>query len=293
MQIQTFSIIVGSAACNARCPFCVSKMTPNEISNKLPQVNWRNFEIACRLAEKAGCTTAMLTGKGEPTLWPDLIEEYLFHAKKYFPLIELQTNGLTIADGKISNQHLDAWYNLGLTTIAISVAHWEAEQNAKIYRESGHFDLGAIIRKLQKIGFSVRISFVLTSFFENTPFAFALDALNEFRKLGPDQITIMPVNRPKKSSVLPVINTPEEWVDKHSCSSTDIYELYNYLCREGDLLLELAHGASVFDFKGQNVCLSNCLKDETIKDNSTMRNLIFHPDGHLRWDWSHQGSVIL
>ncbi len=30
MKIQTFSIVAGSEACNARCPFCISKMTvPN------------------------------------------------------------------------------------------------------------------------------------------------------------------------------------------------------------------------------------------------------------------------
>ena len=28
MRIQTFSILAGSEACNARCPFCISKMTP-------------------------------------------------------------------------------------------------------------------------------------------------------------------------------------------------------------------------------------------------------------------------
>ena len=82
MKIQTFSVIVGSNACNAHCPFCVSRMTPNALEAKPTEVNWRNFDVAVRLACRAGVTTAMLTGKGEPTLWPDLIDKYLYEMNK-------------------------------------------------------------------------------------------------------------------------------------------------------------------------------------------------------------------
>jgi hypothetical protein len=48
MIFQTFSIIVGSMACNACCPYCVSRMTPDHgVSMKVPGVNWRNFDIGC------------------------------------------------------------------------------------------------------------------------------------------------------------------------------------------------------------------------------------------------------
>ena len=67
MRIQTFSILAGSEACNARCPFYISKMTPSHgVQLMVPAVNWRNLRIACRLAEHCGVTTAMITGKGEP-----------------------------------------------------------------------------------------------------------------------------------------------------------------------------------------------------------------------------------
>jgi hypothetical protein len=49
----------------------------------------------------------------------------------------------------------------------------------------------------------------------------------------------------------------------------------------------------VFDYKGQNVCLSNCLTHEPYTDKSVMRNLIFFPDGHLRYDWEYQGAILL
>ena len=78
MKIQTFSIVAGSEACNARCPFCISKMTvAHGIDLKEPEVNWRNLRKACLLAQACGVTTAMITGKGEPTLFPNQITRYL------------------------------------------------------------------------------------------------------------------------------------------------------------------------------------------------------------------------
>ena len=66
MHFQTFSIVVGTRACNASCPFCISKQTG--LFGTPIKVNWRNFHIACNLAQKANTTTVLLTGKGEPTL---------------------------------------------------------------------------------------------------------------------------------------------------------------------------------------------------------------------------------
>ena len=125
MRIQTFSIIAGSEACNARCPFCISKMTPPcGVELKQPQVNWRNFGVACELAKQSGVTTAMFTGKGEPTLFPEQISEYLERMAVYeFPLIEMQTNGIRLAEEPEQyKEHLGHWHDDGMTTIAISIA---------------------------------------------------------------------------------------------------------------------------------------------------------------------------
>src|SRR5262249_24053173 len=92
MRIQTFSILAGSETCNARRPFCISKMTPPlGVELHAPAVNWRNFCIACRLAERCGVTTAMITGKGEPTLFPAQVTRYLQEMASFaFPIVELQ-----------------------------------------------------------------------------------------------------------------------------------------------------------------------------------------------------------
>ena len=56
-------------------------------------------------------------------------------------------------------------------------------------------------------------------------------------------------------------------------------------------LMSLVHGGMVYDIGGQNICMANCL---TIDPNEEeLRQLIFFPDGHLRYDWQHKGAILL
>lgn len=122
MKIQTYTACVGSKACNASCPYCVSKMTPGQgIDLKVPEINWRNFKIGCRLARDNDASTVLLTGKGEPTLFPDQITEFLEHLQPYgFSFRELQTNGMLFLQKKEKYiECLKKWHELGLTTMAI------------------------------------------------------------------------------------------------------------------------------------------------------------------------------
>ena len=66
MEIQTLSIVVGNAACNADCAYCISKMTGlQEVKKELPiNFPWRNFNIALNYAKNAGVSTILFTGKG-------------------------------------------------------------------------------------------------------------------------------------------------------------------------------------------------------------------------------------
>lgn len=135
MKITTLSIVAGSLACQARCPFCVARMTPaNNMTNKLPAVNWRNFKKACLLAKTGGATTVLITSKGEPTLFPDQVTQYLENLWPFeFPIIEMQTNGIAIVEEKVTEEQLSKWYALGLTTVAISIVHYDPAKNHAIY----------------------------------------------------------------------------------------------------------------------------------------------------------------
>lgn len=135
MKITTLSIVAGSLACQARCPFCVARMTPsNNMTNKLPAVNWRNFKKACLLAKSGGASTVLITSKGEPTLFPEQVTQYLENLQPFeFPIIEMQTNGIAVVEGRVTEEQLSKWYALGLTTVAISIVHYDPAKNHAIY----------------------------------------------------------------------------------------------------------------------------------------------------------------
>jgi molybdenum cofactor biosynthesis enzyme MoaA len=288
-EIATFSIVAGSLACQARCPFCVAPMTPaNGIGTKLPEVNWRNFRKAAQYARDGRCSTAMITSKGEPTLFPDQVTQFLKELVPFnFPIVEMQTNALTIADGKrVTDEHLKTWYDLGLTTVAISVVHYDRAKNCEIYTpKKDYMDLPAVIAKLHAVGFSVRLAVVLVKGY--------LDSMDEIKKMVAfakankvEQLTMRPVTKPEESENAAIF----KWTSEHHVSNDFVAEVNQVLKAGGHIIDELAHGATVYDYQGQNVCMTNCLTIATSEHE--LRQVIFYPDGHLRYAWQYEGAII-
>ncbi len=288
MHFQTFSIVVGTAACNAHCPFCISKQTG--LVHSPPKVNWRNFAIACKLAQKADTTTVLLTGKGEPTLYPEHITATLRELQPYgFPLVEMQTNGITIGEGTVSDAQLAQWLQLGLTTIAISVVHWDKEMNRKIYRptKENYPALADIIKKLHQIGFSVRVCCMLLKDYVNTPVKVGqMIAFCEENKV--EQLTFRNIT----ASDVTASEEVTQWTNNHTLAPESLSAIVEGVQGCGTLLHHLMHGMDVYDVDGQNVCLGNCLTMDPNQKNE-FRQLIFFPDGSLFWDWQYKGARIL
>ena len=287
MHFQTFSIVVGTRACNAHCPFCISKQTG--LFGTPVKVNWRNFAIACRLAVKANTTTVLLTGKGEPTLYPDHVTDTLKGLHSYkFPLIEMQTNGMTMANGQVSNEQLEQWYDLGLTTIALSVVHYDELRNAEIYNPKGqHYSLALLIDKLHKIGFSVRLCVMMLKGYIDTPEK--VDQMIGFCERNKvEQLTF------RNIIASDVTDSPEvsEWTKTHALEFHEVQNITRGIQGTGTLIQHLMHGMDVYDVYGQNVCLGNCLTRDT-NGKDEFRSLIFFPDGSLFYDWQYKGARIL
>lgn len=289
MKIQTLTIVTGTAACNARCPYCISKMTGKEIGLKEPAINWRNFEKACRLAQVNNVSTVLFTGKGEPTLFPEQIIKFLQNMKLFnFPLIELQTNALVFGK-EFDNyeKHLKKWFELGLNTVAISIVHYEKEKNKEVYTpDSEYIDLEEVIKKLHDIGYSIRISCMMIKDFIDT--AEEVKKLAEFcKKNKVEQLTIRSIKAPEKSEDKAVY----EWTEKHILPKKQVDAIYNFVKKNAKKLMTFSYGAVVYDLDGQNICTSDCL---TIKpETDELRQLIFFPDGHLRYDWQYEGAILV
>jgi len=316
MKINTFSIVIGNKACNARCPFCVSRMTgftevSGQAGRKLPMQDssgnldreiaegkflW-NFTSAKSLAKTAGTTTVLLTGKGEPTLFPDEITAILRHLRNKqtgepeFPIIELQTNALKIGqairsdlNAKILND-LALWRELGLSTIAISVVSTEDEENAQVYTK----DYPSLIKTVEMLhwyGFTVRIGLMLLKPFVSTPERLK-SVIDWCKTQGVAQLTVRPIRKPEESQDESV----SQYVRDCGVDSQQEKDIVGYIRENGKLLLELSHGATIYDVHGQNVCLTDCLTQPNRTDQ--IRTLIYYPkSGRLAYDWQYQGAVI-
>jgi len=283
MKIQTFSVVVGGKKCNAHCPYCVSKMTGKDDCTE--KINIRNFHKACQFAQMSGVSTVLLTGKGEPTLYPEHISKYLELIKLYnFPFLELQTNGIELQNGKCN---LIDWYEQGLTTVSLSCVHWNTDRNREIFGKD-FVSLEENIKLLHRFGFSVRLSCVMIKDYIDS-----VDSVIGFTKKckewGVEQFTVRPVAFSnidiEKEDIV------RDWVQNNFVPHENQKEIEDYFKGNATLLLELAHGAKVYDYDGQNISINTCLTHSPNPDK--VRQLIYFPDGHLRYSWVYPGAIIM
>ena len=288
MKIQTLSIISGGAACNAHCPFCISQMTGKNV--QVTPINQINFNKACRLAQINAVTNVIITGKGEPLLYPAQITDYLKALQKFdFPVIELQTNAIVLGQNpKKYDPFLQEWRQLGLTFIAISIVHYSPEKNRQNYLpdEKTYPDLAALIVHLHSFGFSVRLTCTLVKGYVDNA-AEAKKMIDKARLWGADQLTLRKVAAPKNSANATVYS----WTKAHELSQSDLDAIENYLVQKGTKIATFDYGGAIYDVQNQNVCFTNAL---TLNQNSeNVRQAIYFPDGHLRFDWQYQGAILI
>jgi len=81
------------------------------------------------------------------------------------------------------------------------------------------------------------------------------------------------------------------WTNSHHLTEEQLKDIIRLLKAEATPIMTLAHGAIVYDLYGQNICLNHCLSVQP--DAEEMRNLIFFPDGHLRYYWQYPGAILL
>lgn len=295
-EIQTASFVVGTEACNARCQFCVSKMTPGQgISLKAPEINWSRFDRFMQYAAAGDAKTAMMTGKGEPTLFPDHITQYLQRIQEdeqklgfAFKEKELQTNAIVFAQKPEKfNPLLKRWKELGMTKIAISIVHYDQEANRQTYLpyKDQYIDLPGVIKQIHDAGIQVRLATVLVD--GNIDSAEKMSSLIDFaRRNGVDELTVRPVNKPEESRNDDV----SEWVEENYLRPENYQEIVKYVTDHGREVTRFPFGAVVYEVAGQNVCITNSLTKDT--DDNYHRQLIFLPHGKITTDWTEEDEIL-
>ena len=107
------------------------------------------------------------------------------------------------------------------------------------------------------------------------------------KKWDVEQLTVRSVRAPDEAEDEAVYS----WTKDKELTPGKILDLAEFLEKNGNKLMTLDHGGVVYDLDGQNVCVTDCL---TIKpEGEDVRQLIFFPDGHLRYDWQHKGAILL
>lgn len=282
MKTHTFSVVVGTAACNAKCRFCVSKMTCR--ASKHHKVNWPRFEKACQIVEQArdGLVTVLLTGTGEPTMYPIDIHNHLGAIDGRFPLVTLQTNGILL-----DRDTLEEWRDQGLTQVCISIASVNPQRSNEIMGISNDFNFWKQVDMLHEIGLSVRLNCTMLLEGISTPEEVE-SLINCCQDQGVEQLTLREVDKPACPVASPEV---ARYVDREKPTGA-AKKLFHYLSMRGaNRLPDLPHGGVVFDFNDQNVCISNCLTDTL--DPNDIRQIIFFPSGEIGYDWKYRGARIL
>lgn len=283
------SIVVGTEACNAKCPFCVAGMTPShlESNKKDPEINDRNLDKALRFAQIGGASTILLTGKGEPTLYPKQIKHYLTAIDGYdFPFIELQTNGIRIAEELRWSGDLQDWYDLCLTTIMLSVVGVDPALNAQIYRDP-YPDLAEQVKDLHKMKFMVRLCVVGIK--GGVDSVYKLEELLEWCRVNKvEQVTWRPATDTDSGTRDFAIN---QWIANNYIGDQAEAEIREFVEEWGIPLRPLAHGSMIYEIDRQNICIANCLT--TDPNSEDLRQIIFWPSGRITHDWQHEGAILL
>lgn len=89
-----------SPVCNFDCRMCYVRKSPEEVKcHNRKMLNLERWKKIADQAENAGMLYLLLTG-GEPFLWPDFWELYMYLSKKGF-LISINSNGSLIDEGVI------------------------------------------------------------------------------------------------------------------------------------------------------------------------------------------------
>ena len=289
-KIQTLSLVTGTEACDARCPFCISKMTPNhQLGLRQTEINFDAFSEVCRRAFEGRVETVMLTGKGEPTLFSEQLGQYLMHLAKSevefqykVPSVELQTNGIRIASRPdVYDPLLSNWSSMGLDLAAISVVSFDEAKNRAIYTPylRRYISLSELVDRLHQHGIRARLACIMMNGIIDTP-ALVAQMVEFAKEIGADELTLRPVNRPETTQNSMVV----DFIDGHLLNQKQKDDIADYLYRTGRVVNEMSFGATIFDVGGQNVCLTNSLTLD--KDGKELRQLIFYPDGQIATSWT-------
>lgn len=169
MELQSFSLLVGTSACNAKCYKCAGR----ELRKYAPASDGIIDEVMIKKTLHdcylRGARRISLSSSGEPTLSPlsvtktlELIDSCKTQDVRFFP-ISLYTNGIRIGEDKdFCHTYLSYWKKLGLTTLYLTVHSADEQKNARRYGIETYPSLNDVISRIHDAHILVRANLVLS-----------------------------------------------------------------------------------------------------------------------------------
>ena len=285
LEISSLSVMVGSPACNLRCPFCISKQTyrveaPSHCAVPLARIAFLadKFLRVC-----AGLPYGIITGKGEPTLVStealgEIIEVLYAGGKGLIP--ELQTNGTRLDEEKLAS-----WRAKGLNTVALSCVSHRDEVNSRILSDGAvKWNLDRVVRIARDLGLLVRVTLVtVKGGVDSEPELGSF--LDWAEQAGVHQVTFRRAGSPRQPG-LPGSEAVSTWIRNNRVEPDFVLKILSERGQEQDAF----PWARCFSCQGMSVVVTDCM---TPPKDRVVRHAVIQPDGHLYGSWDDPGHILI
>jgi len=271
LRSENLTISIPYKGCDKNCKYCISKMTGYTENSDIAAMMLNSRKVKT-VADSAGITNVLLTGKGEPTKNMEDLEKLALRFKEY-PL-ELQTNGLSLLTNPRMLTKLDL---IGINVIAISLDH----QNQLKQFEP-------IIKQIIAEGIVVRLTFNISDMLGDLDFG---DLFHYCRNNEVHQLLLRKLSIPKFDVK---DKGPVQWITEHASNGN--YEkmvkwMEGSITEIGRHIRTLNTGEKVYDLRGVSVVsIDYCIQEES--NGTNLRSLIFNEDGHLYTSWNSKASIL-
>jgi MoaA/NifB/PqqE/SkfB family radical SAM enzyme len=296
MQFQTLSVVVPTGRCVNACPFCVSRMheSPYEwileesvTSKEKQEAYFRQYKRRLQFAQDNGSNTIVFTGTAEPIQNKKFIKrvvEINESIRKPFQWLEIQTTGVYLLHQQLPPYtNLDFLYDLGLSTIALSIVDpFSDENNLKTMGvlPKLHFSLEELTKAIKDKGFNLRLCFNLTQALA-PEHRNMIALINRAKELGADQLTLRQMYHSQECK-----SNEDLWV------RDNLLQIHNSLPEMGNvrLLEPLPTGAKRYSVNGISVVYDDdCMSYAPAE---VVRYLILQPNAKLYTKWDDPASLV-
>ena len=280
--------------CNAKCPFCISRMTwkPDQRVDIESDKFMNALGRALAYAAFHRVDTVLITSPGEPLLDLNAVRRVAEAARLHsIPIVELQTNGLRLLEVDRGPAVFAICRTSGINTIAISAAAMDSRQSSTIMHLPEDYDYLKAAKVVADTRLLCRITLNLTRDFDLLYFDDYVDML---RNNGVHQLTLRELGTAEVDASSPAADRVRDWVTNNKLEDTFEMALIERVHGHGAPLRELPHGGWVHDYRGVAVVTATCMEvlPTDLRD-GRVRSLILQPDGGLYHSWQHRGSRVL